>query len=226
MSEETQPVTFTEESVPVGDIEDGVEEMVDLYGGEVTARDPNARRFTLPLRRGISTSGGVECRLSWSDAGEVTMTCDREIDAPKWQRVLLLAVGVVGALLFTVWPFFPQRREFGALAWIGGAAKDEWGNRARFSPAIGAAATRSERVMCGGGHLRPPTRGVEPRGSARPGGRGRPPLQPIGEDCLRDRGELHVRRSLVDLSDLRVAPILLDRILFRVAVSAEKLHCQ
>ena len=49
------------------------------------------------------------------------MTCDREIDAPKWQRVLLLAVGVVGALLFTVWPFFPQRREFGALAWIGGA---------------------------------------------------------------------------------------------------------
>jgi len=121
VSEETQPVTFTEESVPVGDIEDGVEEMVDLYGGEVTARDPNARRFTLPLRRGISTSGGVECRLSWSDAGEVTMTCDREIDAPKWQRVLLLAVGVVGALLFTVWPFFPQRREFGALAWIGGA---------------------------------------------------------------------------------------------------------
>ena len=23
--------------------------------------------------------------------------------------------------MFTIWPFFPQRREFGALAWIGGA---------------------------------------------------------------------------------------------------------
>ena len=49
------------------------------------------------------------------------MTCDREIDAPKWQRVLMLGAGVVGALLFTIWPFFPQRRELGALAWIGGA---------------------------------------------------------------------------------------------------------
>jgi hypothetical protein len=35
--------------------------------------------------------------------------------------VLLLVAGVIGALLFTIWPFFPQRREFGALAWIGGA---------------------------------------------------------------------------------------------------------
>ena len=49
------------------------------------------------------------------------MTCDRDVDAPKAQRVLLLVAGVIGGLLFTIWPFFPQRREFGALAWIGGA---------------------------------------------------------------------------------------------------------
>ena len=49
-------------------------------------------------------------------------------------------------------------------------------------------------------------------------------LQPVGQDRLGDRSELHVRRSLVDLSDLRVAPVLLDRILLRVAVAAEKLH--
>jgi len=50
------------------------------------------------------------------------------------------------------------------------------------------------------------------------------PLQPVGEDRLRDRGELHVRRSLVDLSDLRVAPVLLDGVFLRVPVAAEKLH--
>ena len=120
MSEE-QPVSFTEESVPIAGIDDGIDEMIDLYGGESVERNANERRFKLPLRRGVATGGGVECRLSWSDAGEVTMTCDRDIDAPKWQRVLMLSTGVIGALLFTIWPFFPQRREFGALAWIGGA---------------------------------------------------------------------------------------------------------
>ena len=121
MSGDAQPVTFTEESVPISGIEEGIDEMVELYGGEITARDAGARRLTLPLRRGISVGGGVECRVSWSESGDVTMTCDREIDAPKWQRVLLLVAGVIGALLFTIWPFFPQRREVGALAWIGGA---------------------------------------------------------------------------------------------------------
>jgi len=121
VTETPQPVSFAEDDVPLAGIEEGVEELVDLYGGEVTAREAASRRFTLPLRRGISTGGGVECSLSWSERGEVTMTCDRDIDAPKVQRVLLLVVGVIGALLFTIWPFFPQRREWGALAWIGGA---------------------------------------------------------------------------------------------------------
>jgi hypothetical protein len=121
VTETPQPVSFAEDDVPLAGIEEGVEELVDLYGGEITAREVTSRRFTLPLRRGISTGGGVECSLSWSESGEVTMTCDRDIDAPKVQRVLLLVVGVIGALLFTIWPFFPQRREWGALAWIGGA---------------------------------------------------------------------------------------------------------
>jgi hypothetical protein len=121
MDDDSRPVSFSEERVPVGRIEEGVDEMVDLYGGEITSRGASERRFTLPLRRGVATSGGVECRLSWTSGGEITMTCDRDVDAPKAQRVLLLVAGVVGALLFTVWPFLPQRREFGALAWIGGA---------------------------------------------------------------------------------------------------------
>ena len=32
----------------------------------------------------------------------------------------LLAVGVIGALLFTIWPFFAHARELGTLAWVGG----------------------------------------------------------------------------------------------------------
>jgi len=48
-------------------------------------------------------------------------------------------------------------------------------------------------------------------------------LQTIGQNRLSDRRELHIRRSLVDLSDLRVAPELLDRILLRVPVAAKEL---
>jgi hypothetical protein len=121
MSDDSRPVSFAEERVPVAGIEEGIDEMVALYGGDMTSHGAAERVFTLPLRRGMATGGSVECRLSWSADGELTMTCDREVDAPKFQRVFLLVAGVVGALLFTIWPFFPQRREFGALAWIGGA---------------------------------------------------------------------------------------------------------
>jgi len=122
---EPQPVTFTEDHIPFEDIEDAIEDQVELYGGEVTERHDRERRFILPLRRGVSTSGGVECTVTWAadDAQEatVTLTCNREVDAPRTQRILLLLVGVIGALLFTVWPFLPHPVEFGALAWIGGA---------------------------------------------------------------------------------------------------------
>jgi hypothetical protein len=48
----------------------------------------------------------------------VRMVCDRDVDAPKIQRILLLAAGVVGAFFWLLWPFFPN---LGALAWVGGA---------------------------------------------------------------------------------------------------------
>jgi hypothetical protein len=119
------PVTFTEDRIPVDGIEEAIPELVDLYGGEMKESRDRERSFVLPLRRGVAAGGGVECTVSWSEAaaGEavVTLTCDRDVDAPKVQRILLLAAGVVGALLFTLWPFFPQQREFGVLAWIGGA---------------------------------------------------------------------------------------------------------
>lgn len=124
-SDDPRPVTFAEDGVPVEGIEEAVDEIVELYGGEITQRRDRARTFVVPLRRGVSPGGGVECTISWGEAvaGEatVTLTCDRNVDAPRVQRILILLAGVAGGLLFTIWPFFPQSREFGALAWVGGA---------------------------------------------------------------------------------------------------------
>jgi hypothetical protein len=110
---------FTEDRVPTAGIEDSIAELVELYGGEIKAERANARDVILPLRRGVATAGAVECAVTWAD-DTVTITTNREIDAPKAQRVALLVVGVAGALLFTIWPFFARARELGTLAWIGG----------------------------------------------------------------------------------------------------------
>lgn len=120
----SQPVQFTEDRIPREGIEETVSELIDLYGGELTESGANDRRFTLPLRRGIAAAGGVECTVSWAagEAGDavVTLVCNRDVDAPKAQRIALLVAGVVGSLLFMVWPFFAHSKELGALAWIGG----------------------------------------------------------------------------------------------------------
>lgn len=120
----SQPVQFTEDRIPREGIEETVSELVELYGGELTASGANDRRFTLPLRRGIAAAGGVECTVSWAadEAGDavVTLVCNRDVDAPKAQRIALLVAGVAGSLLFMVWPFFAHSKELGALAWIGG----------------------------------------------------------------------------------------------------------
>lgn len=117
------PVELTEDRIPRDGIEETIAELVDLYGGEMRATRDNERDFVLPLRRGVAVSGGIECTVSWAPENETTVTlvCNREIDAPKSQRVALLLAGVAGALLFTLWPFFAGRTsQFGTLAWVGG----------------------------------------------------------------------------------------------------------
>jgi hypothetical protein len=121
---ESGPVQFTEDRVPFDGIETTVGELVELYGGEVTESQLNQRTFILPLRRGNPSAGGVECTLSWAPDDDreatVTLRCDREVDAPKAQRIALLVAGVIGSLLFMIWPFFPHQKELGTLAWLGG----------------------------------------------------------------------------------------------------------
>ncbi len=52
--------------------------------------------------------------------GDRHATVNRDVDAPKAQRILLLLAGVVGSVMFMLWPFFPGERGFGTLAWLGG----------------------------------------------------------------------------------------------------------
>jgi hypothetical protein len=124
MTETAAAVELTEDRVPFEGIEEAIEELVDLYGGDITATRDGARDFTLPLRRGMAGAGAVECTISWApdDATDATvkLICNRDVDAPKAQRVLLLLAGVAGAVLFMLWPFFPHEKEFGTLAWLGG----------------------------------------------------------------------------------------------------------
>ncbi len=118
---------FTEDRIPAAEIETTVDELVELYGGEMKASNARERRFVLPLRRGVAVSGGVECTLVWTigadDEATVTLTADRDVDAPKAQRVAMLVAGVLGALCFTMWPFFGKHAStpLGTLAWVGGA---------------------------------------------------------------------------------------------------------
>lgn len=122
---ETRAVELSEDRIPFAGIEEAIGELVELYGGSVTGTRERATTFILPLRRGVATAGGVECTVSWAPDDErdatVTLTCNRDVDAPKFQRVLLLVTGLVGAVLFMLWPFFPGQKEYGTLAWIGGA---------------------------------------------------------------------------------------------------------
>lgn len=122
---EAKAVELTEDRVPFDGIEEAIRELVEMYGGEIKAERERERDFTLPLRRGVAAGGSVECTLSWApdDATDATvhLHCNRDIDAPKVQRVLLLLAGVIGSFLFMLWPFFPGQKQFGTLAWLGGA---------------------------------------------------------------------------------------------------------
>lgn len=122
---ETRAVELSEDRIPFEGIEETISELIEAFGGRTVATRERGRDFTLPLRRGVAAAGSVECTVSWAPDDEreatVTLTCNRDVDAPKMQRVLLLVAGVAGALMFMLWPFFPGQKEYGTLAWIGGA---------------------------------------------------------------------------------------------------------
>lgn len=117
---EQRPVELTEDRIPLEHLEENLGELIDLYGGAITATRERETAFTLPLRRGVASSGSVECTISWTAEGAVRLVCDRDVDAPRFQRVLLLVAGVLGSVMFMLWPFFPHETAYGSLAWMGG----------------------------------------------------------------------------------------------------------
>lgn len=109
MTEATSEISYREEGVPLEGIATVAGELVAMYGGSIVERAENRIRFNLPRRRGADASGGVACMLEWDEGSEgmVRLSAQHEIDASRVQRIALLVAGVVGALAFTVWPFFP-----------------------------------------------------------------------------------------------------------------------
>jgi hypothetical protein len=118
----SRQIEVIEDGVPLDNIHEAATELIELFGGEVRNREGESLRFVLPSRRGVAAAGGVDCTMSWrrddDGHGTVRVVADASIEPPKFQRVALLLVGVSGALLWTLWPFFPN---MGPLAWIGGA---------------------------------------------------------------------------------------------------------
>ncbi len=108
----TPPVRYREHRVPLGGIEETVEAVVELYGGEVTVRESNRIAFDLSPD---GAEGALACSVSWqpdpdgaSGQGVLTFEGPPALAPPRLQRVLLLIVGAAAGVLSLMWPFFPQ----------------------------------------------------------------------------------------------------------------------
>ena len=75
--------------VPAGIKVGSVDELVELYGGEMQASRESERQFILPLRRGVAVSGGVECTVTWAvDAADQADEEERDRDERGQHRQL------------------------------------------------------------------------------------------------------------------------------------------
>jgi hypothetical protein len=123
MSEQEQDrIELVEDQIPLEGIRETAVELVSLYGGEVLSQSEVEISFLLPLRRGVAASGVIDCRMSWSadagDEGTVILSAAREAYRPRLQHIAILVVGVIGATLWLLWPFFPN---LGTASWVGAA---------------------------------------------------------------------------------------------------------
>jgi hypothetical protein len=115
-------VEFVEDGVPLEGIDQAASDLIRLYGGDVRSSAGNRIEFDLPARRGVAASGRIGCTMTWESdpdpdsEGIVTIFAEREVATPRHSQILLLVAGTVGALAFTLWPFFP---EMGQVACVG-----------------------------------------------------------------------------------------------------------
>ncbi|MHB0971275.1 MAG: hypothetical protein ACYC7A_12945 [Thermoanaerobaculia bacterium] len=116
---EMQPVKFSEAGVPLDSIAASALELIEIFGGTVVSQEARRIRFTMPNRRGVAASGDIRVEVSWPDesagTGTVNVDASAEVEAPRFQQIALLGLGSVGAILFLLWPFFPQISELAAI---------------------------------------------------------------------------------------------------------------
>lgn len=115
-------IEYVEDRVPLDGIEDTVQAMVEIHGGETLAPRGDSIRFTLPVRQGIAASGSIEGEIRWHDSGPeggvLTIVASDEVVQHPVSHTFILIAGVVGSFLFILWPFYPA---LGPASWVGGA---------------------------------------------------------------------------------------------------------
>lgn len=117
---EQDRIELIEDRIPLVGIRETAEDLVEINAGTVTSASDRGMSFTLPSRRGLPSAGEIECRMAWTaneeNLGTVTLSCTHAPDRPKFQQIAILGAGVIGAVLWMLWPFFPG---LGAASWIG-----------------------------------------------------------------------------------------------------------
>lgn len=120
VSDRDSPYEVVESNIPLEGLLETVEELVELYGGHWEGERDHVLLFSLPSRRGVGAGDQIACELSSEvsdgEGGMVRLRSEIRPDKSP-ARVALLLTGVLGAILWLVWPFFPN---LGPAAVIGG----------------------------------------------------------------------------------------------------------
>lgn len=115
-------IELEEGRVPLEGIRETALDLIELFGGSVSSQSDQQIVFLLPARRGLAVAGDIDCRMFWSndseDEGTVHLSTSREAARPRASHIAILVAGVLGAILWTLWPFFPS---LGAASWVGAA---------------------------------------------------------------------------------------------------------
>lgn len=115
-------IEYSEDRVPLEGIEETVQIVVEMHGGETLVPRGDSMRFTLPVRQGIAASGTIEGEIRWHDSGPeggvLTISASDEVVQHPVSHTFILIAGVVGSFLFILWPFYPA---LGPASWVGGA---------------------------------------------------------------------------------------------------------
>jgi hypothetical protein len=115
-------IELEEDRVPLEGIRETATDLVELFGGSVSSQSDQEIVFALPAQRGFAAGGEIQCRMFWSneseDEGTVHLSATREVVRPRASHIAILVAGVLGAILWTLWPFFPS---LGAASWVGAA---------------------------------------------------------------------------------------------------------